>query len=118
MVLRDVVVFVHHLVVFLSLVLVDLSQGGLWEDAQEVPCNVQTLEDGSDVVRSLADELVLELLQEFEVQQILGGESFLTDDGLHSLSVLSDSVVGVELGQWGLPGWTLLDGHLWSCLFR
>lgn len=40
---------------------------------------------------------MLELVQEFEVQEILLREGFLTHDGLHGLHVLTDGVVRVQL---------------------
>lgn len=97
MVFRDVVVFVHLLIVLLSLLGRDLSQGSLGEDSQQIPGNIQTLEDVSDVIRALGHEAVFELVEELEVELVFGGKSLFSDNCLHSLGILADSVVGVKL---------------------
>lgn len=43
----------------------------------------------------LRDKVLLELDQELQVQQIVGGQRLLTDDGLHGLHVLADGVTSV-----------------------
>ena len=118
MVFWNVIVFVHLLVVLLSVAFCDLGEGGLREDAEEVPGDIETLEDGADVVGSLGDEPVLELVEELEVEQVFGRERLLADDGLHGLGVFADGVVGVELGEARVPGWRRRGGLLGSCLCR
>lgn len=87
------------------------------EDPQQAPREIQTLVDRPLLVDTLGDKLVLEAVEELqrELQTIsqhcqsesrdepsggerqtdlfLGRESLLSDDGLHRLGVLSDSVL-------------------------
>lgn len=84
---------------------VELGQGAgrdplqhlLGEDPEQLPANVQGFEDGTVLVVALGDEVLLELGKELEVEEIVGGEGLLTDNGLHGLDVLTDGVASVEL---------------------
>ncbi len=67
----------------------------LGEDAEELPAEVEALEDGALLVGALSDELALELAEELEVEMVVGGERLLADDGLHRLHVLPDRVARV-----------------------
>jgi hypothetical protein len=51
--------------------------------------------DGKQRGFTLADESALELLEELEVEQILRGQSLLSDDSLHGLHILSDGVASI-----------------------
>ena len=87
----------------------------LGEDSEQLPSDVQGLEDGSVLVTALSDEVLLELSEEFQVEEIIRRESFLADDSLHGLHVLADGVAGVQLvGDVGviLAGHALADGGL------
>ncbi len=78
------------------------------ENSQQVPSKIKTVEDIPVIVGALSDELVLELLEEVQIQEIVGGHRLLSDNGLHGHGVLSDSVVGVELvGDF----WVIASGH-------
>lgn len=44
---------------------------------------------------TLGDEILLKLLQELQVEQVLGGERLLSHHRFHSLHVLPDGVTGV-----------------------
>lgn len=66
-------------------------------------------------IKYLCDEGLLKLVQELKVEQVLGRECLLTDDGLHGLDVLADGVAGVQLvGHISvvLAGHALADGRL------
>jgi hypothetical protein len=83
--------------------------------SEQRPGNIESLENGTTLVGGLLDELLLKLLNELEVEQIFIGEGFLSDDGLHSLYVLTDGVVGVQLvgdGSMVLAGHTLANSGL------
>ena len=67
----------------------------LGEDAQQLPANVERLEDGAVLVVALRDKVLLELGQKLQIEQIVRSESFFADDGLHGLHVFADSVTGV-----------------------
>lgn len=84
---------------------VEFSENGSWnslkhlfrEDTQQLPSDVQRLEDGAVLIVALSDEILLEFSQELQIQQVIGRKSLLTDDSLHGLNVLSDGVASVEL---------------------
>jgi hypothetical protein len=87
----------------------------LGEDTQQLPANVQRLEDGTVLVVALGDEVLLELAEELEVEQVVGGERLLADHSLHGLHVLADGVARVQLighVRVVLPGHVLTDGRL------
>lgn len=44
---------------------------------------------------TLVDEVLLKLLQEFQVEQVLRGERLLPNHCLHGLHVLPDGIAGV-----------------------
>lgn len=45
--------------------------------------------------QTLADEALLELVEELQVEKIFRGQGFLSNDGLHGLNVLSDGIAGI-----------------------
>ena len=67
----------------------------LGEDAQQLPPDVQRLEDGPVLVVALGYEVLLELGEELQVQEIVRRQRLLADDGLHGLHVLPDGVTSV-----------------------
>lgn len=102
---------------------IELREGGgrdtfkhlLGEDTEQLPADVQGFENCAILVVTLRDEVLLELGEELEVQQVVGRERLLTDDGLHRLHVLADGVASVQLvGNVGvvLTGHALADGGL------
>jgi hypothetical protein len=87
----------------------------LGEDTEQLPADVQRFEDCAVFVPSLSDEVLLKLSKELQIEQIIGRESFLSDDGLHGLDVLADSVASVQLVgdvRVILSGHALADGRL------
>ena len=44
---------------------------------------------------TLSDEVLLKLLQELQVEQIIGGEGLLSYHGLHGLHVLTNGIAGI-----------------------
>ncbi|KAI6769729.1 hypothetical protein HG530_004358 [Fusarium avenaceum] len=66
-------------------------------DTKQAPCKVKRLVNGSRLVLALANELALELLQEFERQLVLSGQGLLTNDSLHGCSITTNSVLRVQL---------------------
>jgi len=88
----------------------------LWrEDSQQVPGQVQTVEDIPVIVGALSDELVLELGKEVQVEHIVLGHGLLADNSLHGHGVLADGVVGVQLvGDFRMvgPGHALANSRL------
>lgn len=85
-----------HVELILDLV-VDLGELLLLEKRKKVPSLIQGLEDSSVLVEALLNELSLESVVEKKVESILIGQSLLTDDGLHSLGILTLSVECVHL---------------------
>mmetsp|Transcript_38125 Transcript_38125/g.96425 ORF Transcript_38125/g.96425 Transcript_38125/m.96425 type:complete len:371 (-) Transcript_38125:560-1672(-) len=75
----------------------DAAQQLAGEDAQQGPRQVQGPKDGAVLVRALRHKLALKLVQELEVQQVLGRQRLLTHHGLHGGHVLANGVVGVHL---------------------
>mmetsp|Transcript_9018 Transcript_9018/g.30566 ORF Transcript_9018/g.30566 Transcript_9018/m.30566 type:complete len:578 (+) Transcript_9018:341-2074(+) len=69
----------------------------LGEGPEEAPGEVEGVEDGAVLVGPLRNELLLELVEELEVEVVLGRERLLADDGLHGHHVLADGVVCIEL---------------------
>lgn len=67
----------------------------LREDTQQLPADVERLEYGAVLVVALRDEVLLELAQEFQVEEIVGRQGLFTDDRLHCLHVLTDRITGV-----------------------
>lgn len=67
------------------------------EDPEQLPTDIQRLEDGPILVIALGNEIFLELGQELEVEQIVRGKSFLTNHSFHGLDVLPDGVAGIKL---------------------
>mmetsp|Transcript_44392 Transcript_44392/g.74728 ORF Transcript_44392/g.74728 Transcript_44392/m.74728 type:complete len:361 (+) Transcript_44392:445-1527(+) len=79
---------------------------GLWRDlgkhfwtegSHNMPAQIQRRENVTVVSESLPQELLLELFQEFLVQQVIGGQSLLTDDSLHGHHILANSISCVHL---------------------
>jgi len=66
-----VLVLVLSLVVLVDVFLLDLLEEFLWEETQQLPGDVERLEDVSGVVGSLLQELVLEFVEELKVQAVL-----------------------------------------------
>ncbi len=110
------VLYVHVVVV----VILDVLLGDVFEllwrkGSQQVPRFVQRVEDCSDVVRPLGDELIFEPLQKLQEKKIVLRKSLFSDDSLHSHGVLSHSVIEVELVGNLLvvgPGSLVSDGRL------
>ena len=67
----------------------------LGEDTQQLPADVERLEDGAVLVVALRDEVLLELGEELEVEQVVGRQRLLAHHGLHRLHVLADGVARV-----------------------
>ncbi|KAF1747742.1 hypothetical protein GCK72_024208 [Caenorhabditis remanei] len=82
-------------VVLLEGALRDTFKHFTWEDTEELPSDVKRFEDGTVLVVSCKS--LLEFDEEFKVEQIIRRQGFLSDDSLHGLYVLSDSVTSVEL---------------------
>lgn len=80
-----------------EVLLIDLLEELLWEQAQQVPAEVERPEDIARVVGALAEELSLELLEELKEELVIVGEGFLTHDGLHGHGIFTLRVEGVEL---------------------
>lgn len=47
---------------------------------------------------TLSDEVLLKLLQELQVEKIIGGEGLLSHHGLHGLHVLTNGIAGILRG--------------------
>ena len=73
----------------------DSLQHLLGEDTKQLPADVERLEDSTIFVGSLGDEVLLELGEELQVQKIVGRQGLLTDDSLHGLDVLADSIASI-----------------------
>ncbi len=84
-------------VVILDVLLRDVFELLRREGSQQVPGFIQRVEDCSDVVRSLGDELVFESLQKLQEEKIVLRKSLFSDDCLHCHGVLSHSVIEVKL---------------------
>jgi len=69
----------------------------LGEDTEQLPPNVKGLEHSAVLIVTLCNEVLLKLGQELEVQQIVGGQGFLSYDGFHGLHILTDGVTRVQL---------------------
>ena len=67
----------------------------LREDTEELPSNVKGLEDSTIFVAALRNEVLFEFREEFEIEQVIRRQSFLSHDSLHSLNVLADSVTSI-----------------------
>jgi len=67
------------------------------ENSKQLPSDIKGFKDRSVLVSTLSDEVLFEFAQEFQVEQIVGRQSFLTHHGLHSLHVFANSVAGVQL---------------------
>jgi len=65
------------------------------EDTQQLPANVERLENGTVFVVALCNEVLLEFCQEFQIEQIVRCQSFFTHDSLHGLNVFTDGVARV-----------------------
>lgn len=84
-------------------------------DAEEVPGDIEGLEDGAGLVGGLVDEGAFELVEELEGELVFGGEGVFSDDGFHGSGVSANGVFGVELvGDVGVvgAGAALADGGL------
>jgi hypothetical protein len=75
----------------------NLLEEMLWEESQAIPRNIKTLEDVTVLVRSLRQEVILELVEELEVQVILFTERFLADDSLERSDIDRCGVVRIQL---------------------
>ena len=69
----------------------------LGEDPQQLPANIEGLENGTIFVAPLRDEILLELGQELQVEQIVSAQRLLSDHGLHGLHVLANSITSIQL---------------------
>ena len=49
------------------------------------------------LIATLRDEILLELAEEFQVEEVVGSQRLFTHHGLHRLHVLADGVAGVQL---------------------
>ena len=79
------------------------------EVREELPADIERLEDSSLLILTLGDEELLELVVELENLLVLSSESLLTDDGLHGNSVLTHSIESIHLvGNTGV----VASGHL------
>lgn len=67
----------------------------LGEDSQKLPADVQRFEHRAIFVAALRDKVFLELWQEFQVQQIVRCQRFLSHDSFHSLHVFSNGITRV-----------------------
>lgn len=93
---------------FLLELLIDSSQLISGEVREELPADVERLEDISLLVLTLGDEELLELVVELQHRLVISSESLLTDDGLHSNSILTHGIESVHLvGNIGV----ILSGH-------
>jgi hypothetical protein len=84
-------------VILLAQLGVDLTQQVLRERAQQLPGEVQRLENRPVLVPSLRDELSLELLNELDEQVVLLRQRLLAHHRLHGHHVLAARVGGVQL---------------------
>ena len=89
--------FILPLVELIDVLLTDLLQMLVWEETQQRPSEIQTLEDISSIIGALLKELTFELLEELKVKSIIISQGFLTNDSLHSLGILTNSVESVKL---------------------
>lgn len=101
-------VLVGSLVEHVSVLWIDFVEGFGPEEGEKLPSLVEGGEDGSVFVVTLLDELSFESVVELEVELVIWGQSFLTDDGLHGLSILTHGVERVHLVA---DGWVILSGH-------
>ena len=61
----------------------DTVEEFLGVNAEQVPGDVQRLEDAARLVGRLANKGALELVEELQREFVFGGKGFFTDDGLH-----------------------------------
>lgn len=67
------------------------------KEPEELPAEVQRFKDGPVLVLALVDKRLLKLVEKLEIQEVLRGQGLLTDDSLHGLYILANSVAGVQL---------------------
>jgi hypothetical protein len=84
-------------VVLLDEVVVDPREHRLREGLEEVPSDVQSIEDGPILISALVDELLLEGVGELQDEPVPLRESFLTDDGDQATEITALCIIGVEL---------------------
>lgn len=90
-------VLVGSLVELISVLWIDFVKSFGSEKGKKLPSLVERVKDGSVFVVTLLDELVFESVVELEVELVIWGQSFLTNDGLHGLSILTHGVERVHL---------------------
>lgn len=73
----------------------DTFQHLLGEDTQQLPADVQRFVDGTVFVVALRYEVLLELGEEFQIEEIVRREGLLTYDSLHGLHVFANGVASV-----------------------
>ena len=62
----------------------------------------------------MCDEIFLKLEQEFQVEKVIGSESFLTNDCLHCLHVFANSVAGILLTNNNKPILRPINIKIWQ----
>ena len=90
-------VLVGSLVELISVFRIDFVESFGSEEGKKFPSLVERSKDGSVFVVTLLDELSFKSVVELEVKLVIWGQSFLTNDGLHGLSILTHGVEGVHL---------------------
>ena len=84
-------------VVSLDVFVVNPGEHCFRQVCQEIPSNLEGIEDRPILISALVDESLLELIGELKDQFISFGESLFADDGSQAAQIIALCIVSLEL---------------------